>query len=275
MDSFERAGLHFPVLEAGPSGADHAAGIVVLLHGFPQDAHAFDQVTPALNAAGLRTLVPTLRGYAPTARPSGRLAYRMGELVADVLALIDATGADRVHLVGHDWGGALAWAVAGAHPDRVATLTVLSTPHPAALYRSFVTSNQLLKSWYMGLFQLPLLPEFAAGRTLGRTLRSSGLPEPDVARYEKAMAEPGALTGALNWYRGMPLSATGPVADITVPTTYVWGRRDFALGGTAAHLTARHVTAPYRFVDLDAGHWLPERNPAEVARAVLDQVAAA
>ncbi|GAA2007580.1 alpha/beta fold hydrolase [Nakamurella flavida] len=271
MDSFARAGLTFPVLDGGPA----VGPIVVALHGFPQDAHAFDAVTPALRDAGLRTLVPTLRGYAPTARPKGRAAYRMGELVADVLALIDTADAPQVHLVGHDWGGALAWAVAGAHPERVATLTVLSTPHPAALYRSFVTSDQLLKSWYMGVFQLPVLPEIAAGRTLARTLRSSGLPQADVDRYVAAMAQPGALSGAINWYRGLPLSVSSPTPAISVPTTYVWGRKDFALGGTAARLTARHVTGPYRFVELDAGHWLPEREPERVAQAVLDQVSAA
>ncbi len=134
---------------------------------------------------------------------------------------------------------------------------------------SVVTSTQGLRSWYMGFFQLPGVPEQLVLRTLRKTLTDSGLPAAHSQRYHDAMAEPGALTGALNWYRGLPFSVHPRVGRVTVPTTYLWGRRDFALGRAAAERTRDHVGTDYRFVELDAGHWLPETAPHEVAAAVL------
>jgi pimeloyl-ACP methyl ester carboxylesterase len=267
MDELTHAGLRFPVSDHGPRDGE----VVVLLHGFPQDGSTYDAVVPYLHERGLRTLVPTLRGYADSARPRGRRDYSMSAITGDLLALLDAAGVPRAHVVGHDWGGGPAWAVGAWHPDRVASLTVLSTPHPGAMATALVTSTQALSSWYMAFFQLPVLPELVAGRTLRRTLVDSGLPADQADRYVEAMSRPGALTGALNWYRGIPFSARTPVSDVTVPTTYVWGWHDFALGRTAAERTRDHVRGPYRFVELDAGHWLPETRPAEVASAVLER----
>jgi pimeloyl-ACP methyl ester carboxylesterase len=268
MDHFTRSDLTFPVRDSGPAG-----GVpVVLLHGFPQTAASYDRVVDGLNRLGLRTLVPTQRGYAATARPNRRRDYRISELAADVVGLIGTAGVERVHLVGHDWGGAVAWAVAGLQPDRVQSLTVLSTPHPAAMRESLLRSSQARKSWYMAMFQLPALPERVLSRDLARQLRSSGLPADPAAEYAAAMAEPSALTGALNWYRGLPFSLRPKVPDIAVPTTYVWGRTDFALGAVAARRTGAHVVADYRFVELDAGHWLPETHPAEVIDAITDRI---
>jgi pimeloyl-ACP methyl ester carboxylesterase len=268
MDHFEHSGLRFDVLD--PVGPRRET--VVLLHGFPQQPSAFKQVVPLLTAAGLRTLVPSQRGYTAAARPRSRRAYRTAETVSDVIALLDAAGLPQAHIVGHDWGGAQAWAVGAWHPDRVASLTVLSTPHPAAMLESFRSSTQGLKSWYMGFFQLPLVPEALASATLGKTLRDSGLPLDHIGRYVDAMAEPGALSGALNWYRGIPFSGRPAVGPVSVPTTYVWGQHDFALGRVAAELTEKHVHAPYRFTELDSGHWLPEVAPEAVAEAILGRV---
>lgn len=268
MDAYANGALRFPVVDGGPADGEP----VVLLHGFPQGPAAYADVTRRLHVAGLRTLVPTMRGYAPTARPRGRRAYRTTQTVGDLLALLDTAGLPRVHVVGHDWGAAPAWATAAWHPDRVASLTVLSTPHPAAMLASLVRSDQGLRSWYMGFFQLPRLPEWAARRTLARTLADSGLPEPQLSAYVAAMSDRSALTGALNWYRGLPFSAQPAVGPVAVPTTYVWGRHDFALGRVAAERTARHVHARYDFVELDGGHWLPETEPEAVAAAILQQV---
>jgi pimeloyl-ACP methyl ester carboxylesterase len=242
---------------------------MVLLHGFPQGPSSYDSVVPQLTAEGFRALVPTQRGYAATARPTRRRDYKPQELVDDIIALLDTAGIEKTHLVGHDWGGAVAWAVAGGHPDRVRSLTVLSTPHPAAFVQSMVRSSQALRSWYMGLFQLPLIPEFVVSKTLRKTLSDSGLPARDVDRYVTDMAEPGALSAALNWYRGMPLGGRPLSPDVAVPTTYVWGRNDFALGRAAADRTGEHVTGDYRFDVLNAGHWLPETRADEVAGAIL------
>ncbi len=162
VHQFSRDGLTFQVRDEGPVDADRT---VLLLHGFPQTPSAFDGVAPALHEAGLRTLAPAQRGYSPGARPTARSAYRIGAIADDAVALLDAAGVDQAHVLGHDWGGMAAWALAGLHPERVASLTVLSTPHPAALGWSFTHSSQGLRSWYMGFFQLPWLPErLIAGR---------------------------------------------------------------------------------------------------------------
>jgi pimeloyl-ACP methyl ester carboxylesterase len=268
MEQFTRSGFTFPVHDSGPA----EGRFVVLLHGFPQTAASYDGVVERLNARGLRTLVPTQRGYTPSARPRRRRDYRIAEVTADVVALIEQTGAERVHLVGHDWGGIVGWAVAGWHPDRVASLTVLSTPHPAALQESLIRSPQAVKSWYMGLFQLPWLPETMLSRNLARQLNATGLPKDSASSYAASMADRATLTGALNWYRGLPFSVLSQVPDSSVPTTYVWGRHDFVLGAVAAERTGSHVKADYRFLALDAGHWLPETHPAEVADAISDRV---
>jgi pimeloyl-ACP methyl ester carboxylesterase len=268
VDSFTRDGLTFRVDDDGSAEGE----AVVLLHGWPQDPGAFADVVPQLHTSGLRTLVPTQRGYTAQARPADRRAYRTQETAADVLALLDAAGLAQAHLVGHDWGGAQAWAVAAWHPERVSSLTVLSTPHPAAMASALVTGGQAVRSWYMGLFQLPVLPELVVSRGLRRMLTGSGLPAPYVERYVRALAEPGALTGSLNWYRGLPFSGRPAVGRVAVPTTYVWGRYDPALGRPAAERTGAYVRGPYRFVELDAGHWLPEAAPDEVAEAVLARI---
>ena len=202
MDHFLRADLRFRVVDSGPSDGP----VAVLLHGFPQQPACYRPVADRLNAVGVRTLVPQMRGYAPAARPTQRREYRTEALVDDVLALLDADGVEQAHLVGHDWGAAPVWGMASWHPDRTASITVLSTPHPSAMLKAFRTSNQALKSWYMAFFQLPRLPEVVVRPTLGRTLRQSGLPDDHIRQYVANAAEPGALTAALNWYRGLPFS---------------------------------------------------------------------
>ncbi|NII51640.1 alpha/beta fold hydrolase [Frigoribacterium endophyticum] len=275
LTRYERDGLAFETTDSGPAEGE----VVVLLHGFPATRASWRDVVPRLEAAGLRCLVPLLRGYSPGARPRGRRAYRSTELVADVVALLDQAGVDRAHVVGHDWGGAVAWKLAAERPDRVASLTVLSTPHPAALAASLISSLQALRSWYMVAFQLPWLPEALLRRRLAPVLRGMGLPAERAEEYAGAMRDSRALTGAIAWYRALWLPGGGArpslaTGRVTVPTRYLWGHHDTALGRRAAELTERHVSGPYRFVELDEGHWLPEVAPRVVAEAVLDAVRA-
>ena len=275
MDSFTRDGLVFDVRDGGPADGEP----VVLLHGFPQDAASFTAVAARLHGAGLRTLAADQRGYSPGARPSGRAAYRLRELTADVLALLDAAELGSAHVVGHDWGGIVGWALAAGHPERVRTLTALSVPHPAAMARAFVTSDQALRSWYVGLFQLPVLPErlLLAGdaTALRRMLQTSGLPPELSAHYARRMQEPGALSTALAWYRALPLDARDPVGTVRVPTLHLWSTRDFALGRTATEQTRRFVDAPYRLEVLEGlPHFIPELAPDRVAELVTEHVRA-
>jgi len=270
ITEYSRHGLTFDVTDRG----DPADPAVVLLHGFPEDRQSWDPISERLVAGGLRTLAPDQRGYSPRARPAEPYpqAYAIPELVDDVVALLDAAGVEQAHLVGHDWGGGLAWAMAGSHPDRVATLTALSTPHPAAVRRAAMTTPwQLAHSSYMLFFQLPWLPEQALGRGLERMLLGSGIPRAEAERYAGRMREPGALTGALGWYRALR-QASGALHRCRVPTTFVWGRHDAYLGRQAAEATGAMVLADYRFVEVDEGHWLPERQPELCADEIAARV---
>jgi pimeloyl-ACP methyl ester carboxylesterase len=276
VEQYRRDDLTFDVREAGPPDGP----VVVLLHGFPQHNDSWDAVIDRLTAQGYRCLAPNQRGYSPGARPPRRRDYRMSELVADVGALIDASGAQRVHLVGHDWGAAVAWAAAAEIPERLATVSPVSVPHPGAFIKSFITSRQGLASWYMYLFQLPRIPEWLLTRRRGAVisefLQRAGQTPAAAARDARAMSEPGALTSAINWYRALPLSDLRAVNQkVSVPTLYVWSDQDVALLPKAAHDTARYVSGEYRFEILpDVSHWIPDDQPDKLADLLLDWFAA-
>lgn len=270
MDTFERAGFVFDVRDGGPADGP----VVVLLHGFPQDAASWQDVEPILHEAGYRTLAPDLRGVSPGARPTDVGQYRTIESVRDVTAMLDAAGIEQAHVVGHDWGGFVSWAVGEEAPERVISLTSVSTPHPAALRQSLLRSTQGLKSWYMGLFQVPWLAEriiSPASPAWGALVK--GLPADHAQRYAERMADPAARTAALNWYRVLRKELPSPSVrwgTIDLPTLYVWGERDPALGRTAAELTGDFVTGPYRFEPIRAGHWIPETRPVLLGRLLVE-----
>lgn len=275
METVEHDGLTLRVRDEGPRSGE----TVVLLHGFPQDSGCWAQVAPLLHRQGLRTLAPDQRGYSPGASPGDVSAYRVETLAADVVAVLDASGVDRAHVVGHDWGGAVAWHLGAHHPDRVASLTVLSTPHPRALARSMTRSLQPLRSWYTLAVQVPVLPELVLSHALGPALRLSGLPRATARRYADRLGSPDALHGPLAWYRAVGrrrpwdlLASLNDPGTVLVPTSYVWGAGDPALGRSAAEATGDHVSGDYLFVELEAGHWLPELHAVEVAEAVVDRV---
>jgi len=276
VDSFRRKGLTFDVRDAGPPDGEP----VLLLHGFPQDSTAWARVEPALHSNGIRTLAPDQRGYSPMARPRGRANYRLRELADDAVALLDAAELDGAHVVGHDWGGIVGWALGAWHPDRVRTLTALSVPHPAAMTKAMLTSDQALRSYYMALFQLPVLPERAllagGGTALRRVLSHGGLPQDAVDRYVRRMREPGALSAALAWYRALPWNGRDPVGTVRVPTLHVWSTGDAFLGRAATEASAAFVDAPYRLEVLpDVRHWLPELAADVVAELVTAHVRSA
>jgi pimeloyl-ACP methyl ester carboxylesterase len=225
-------------------------------------------------------LAPDQRGYSPGARPKARRAYALPRLTGDVLAMVAAAGGAeaKFHVVGHDWGGGVAWGLAIDHGDRLASVTSLTTPHPAAMARSMVTSTQLLRSWYMLFYQLPALPELSATTAPGakvfvRTLVRSGLPA-DRAEVYAELLRSGAARPAINWYRGLPFSRPWRrSAPVAVPTLYVYAGDDFALGRAAAEATDRYVAADYQYVVLDgASHWLPEAHADEVTPLLLEHL---
>lgn len=264
-------GLTFDVTITGP---DAAGPPVLLLHGFPQNSAMWDRVIAYLHANNLTTITMDQRGYSPGARPSEVEAYATGECVSDVVAVLDTLGVPTVHLVGHDWGAIVAWHLAGEHSDRIETLTALSVPHPVAFFEAISTDeDQRRRSSYFHLFRQEgkaerVLLEDDAVR-LRRAL--DGCPPDRVDAYVRPLLAPAALTAALNWYRAMD-STTTNCPPTGVPTTFVWGERDVAVGLIAARACAKQVIGPYEFVTTDATHWLADEVPQRVTEAILERV---
>ena len=271
LTAYSHDGLRFDVRDEGPLDGP----VVVLLHGFPQTSSSWQAVVPHLHAAGLRTLAPDQRGYSPGARPGRRRDYRLDHLVGDVAALVAAAGQESVHVVGHDWGAAVAWSLAASRPEVVRTLTAVSVPHPRAMVQALKTPDQLRRSWYIGMFQLPVVPEQVLAGPLGdRFLATSGMAPEQVARYRDEIVRGGALPHALGWYRAMPLSSPGGLGRrVRVPTTHVWSDRDTALGRHGAELTTSYVLADYLLeVYEGVSHWIPDEEPERLAGSVLRRV---
>jgi pimeloyl-ACP methyl ester carboxylesterase len=252
---------------------------VLLLHGFPQTSLAWRDQIAALAAAGYRACAFDQRGYSPRARPVDVEAYRIRELIADVVGVADALGFARFHLVGHDWGGVIAWQVGGRHADRLRTLTVISTPHPAALRQALSGSlggDQAERSGYMQMFREPDAQDrfLADDAQFFRLLfAASGMPEGRGEPYVEALGTPEALGAALNWYRAAELTSSEGLGPITVPTMYVWSTEDPALGREAAEATAAFVEGPYRFEVLDGvSHWVPDQAPDRLNDLLLDHL---
>ncbi|MFM9259435.1 alpha/beta fold hydrolase [Rhodococcus sp. 5A-K4] len=261
--------LTFDVLISGPDD-----GIpLVALHGFPESAASWGKVTPLLTAAGYRVIAPNQRGYSAGARPEWVDAYKIEHLVADVVGLLDALGLSDAHLVGHDWGSAVAWQVAGRHPNRIRSLTAISVPHPTAFgWALREDEDQKQRSSYIGLLRQEGKAEEVLSEDNFRRLRAmfDGQIDPEFAdEHIRVLSGEGALTGALNWYRAMTRDF-GDIDRTTVPTTYVWSTGDTALGRAGAERCGEFVDAPYEFVVLDGGsHWIPEERAEELAEAIL------
>ena len=272
-------GVSLHVKMAGPTDGEP----VILLHGFPEFWYGWKAQIEYLANAGYRVIAPDQRGYNLSDKPKAIEAYRMRELVADVIGLIDHIGQDKVFLVGHDWGGAVAWSTALRHPNRLKKLTILNTPHPAVFARTLREDwRQTTRSWYMGLFQVPLLPEallsFAdsvgAARMLISTAKPGTFNDADIAEYIKAWSRPNALTGMINWYRAVgrsPKSGT-PQGDLRVhvPTLLIWGTQEVALIEDLAQPSI-DLCDDGRLVKFnDAGHWIAHEKPNEV-NELLDE----
>jgi pimeloyl-ACP methyl ester carboxylesterase len=270
LTRFRSQGWTFDVRDSGPLDGP----VVIALHGFPQTSASWAALTPVLTAAGYRVLAPDQRGYSPGARPRAVTAYTLGRPCADVLALARAAGAERFHVLGHDWGAAVGWALAASRPDRVQSLTAVSVPHPAALRRALL-GTQALRSWYVAFFQLPVLPELllrvAGGAGVRAMLRLTDHPDP--AAGVALLADPRTATATINWYRALREPRDLAVGPVDVPTLHVWSDRDAALGRRAAENTVRWVRGPYRFVVLHGvSHWIPEERPDELGGLVLEHL---
>ena len=272
------------------AAGDEDAPLVVLLHGFPEFWYSWRHQIPVLADAGFRVVAPDMRGYNRSEKPRGVGSYRMDELVGDVAALVDHFDAERAHVVGHDWGGGIAWETAVRRPDVVDKLAVLNAPH-LGRFREVLArgTKQWRRSSYMFWFQVPRLPETLLGARdcagvaslLQETASEDTFDETDLRRYREAACRPGALTAALNYYRAVfrdglreearaALGGERPDREVRVPTLLVWGERDPALGVELAE--GLEAWVPDLRVERlpEATHWVQNDAPERVGELLVE-----
>lgn len=268
----EANGLRFEVLEAGSGDR-----LALCLHGFPEHAISWRHQMPVLAAMGYHVWAVNQRGYGRTTRPPRVSDYALPHLVDDVAALIDASGAREVVLVGHDWGAMVAWCFATVQRRPLAHLVIMNVPHPLCFRAALKYWRQLRKSWYIAFFQIPWLPErlLATGgeRMVRRMFAGVALPPDVLAIYRDQIAEPGAATAMLNWYRATR-SLTSPPLDlarvIEVPTLVIWGEADVALDTLCLDGTERYVRDLTLRRLPGVSHWVQQDAPEAVNRLLQD-----
>ncbi|MFT4922422.1 MAG: pimeloyl-ACP methyl ester carboxylesterase [Haloarculaceae archaeon] len=288
---------HYVSVAPDPAAVDHPTGdapLVVLLHGFPEFWYAWRHQLDPLAAAGYRVVAPDLRGYNRTTQPSGVDSYHPAELAADVRGLIEHLGYAQAAVVGHDWGGAVAWELAIREPEVVRQLSILNAPHPEAYRQTLRRSpEQLLRSWYVFLFQVPWLPERLLAvddyrvleRLLSDTVRPEAFTDAEIARYKAAMRRSGSPSGPINYYRAIARATAGrqlrslvPGADVRdatvrVPTLVVWGEQDTALSTDLLDGLDEYVP-DLRVERLpEASHWVQADDPERVTEELVDFLA--
>ncbi len=255
--------------------AGNGDALVILLHGFPETSHMWLPLLEHLAANGYTALAPDLRGYSPGARPEGAEHYNYPAMAEDILAMADALGKTRFHLVGHDHGAGLGWVMAARHADRVISWTALSVPHVDAFADAIANNDeQRERSGYMQFFRQVGTAEAALSANDFAALRnvwSASTPE-QIEEYVRVLGQPGALTGALNWYRGGLTEDRQPIGQISTPTLLIWGNQDQAIGRPGVDAAPPLMDGPYRLVELDVGHWLIQEAQADVLRETLAHI---
>ena len=266
-------GLRLHVVQCGPTDGP----LVVLLHGFPEFWYSWRAQLPALAAAGYRVWAPDQRGYNLSDKPTKISDYALPTLAADIIGLLDAAGHRQAILIGHDWGGIVAWYLAAHYPQRAARVAILNVPHPAVVARSlWRVPDQLARSWYILFFQLPGLPEWLLRRrnwrwgeqALRRTSRPGTFGAAEVARYKVAWSQPGAVGAMVNWYRALRLSAGAAWPRITVPVQIIWGKRDAFLNARLAEFSLRQCENGRLHYFPQATHWV-QLEEADAVNALL------
>jgi pimeloyl-ACP methyl ester carboxylesterase len=264
-------GIRLHLIETGPK----LGNPVIFLHGFPEFWYGWRKQIPAFVQAGYRVIVPDQRGYNLSDKPRGIRAYRMIELVNDILGLIAGLNYEKVNLVGHDWGGAVAWMLAARHPEHIHRLGILNCPHPSTFRRFlFRDLEQIRRSKYMYFFQLPWLPETGMRadhwRGLARALRGSAkthtFTSEDMKQYKLAWSQPDALRSMINWYRAAlryPLRNPGG-SRVRIPTLMLWGMRDFALTHRMARPSMDFCDDSRLIFFSEATHWVQHEEADEV-----------
>lgn len=268
-------GITLHTVQAGPADGP----LVILLHGFPEFWFAWRKQIDALANAGYRVIAPDQRGYNLSDKPRGIAQYNLDTLALDIVGLIDAAGVKKAHIVGHDWGGGVAWWLALKYPNRVQKLVTMNSPHPL-VFSKFLRENpdQRRKSWYMFFFQLPFLPELVLTvkehRALAESLQQSALPgtftHDDIAQYREAWRRPDAIKSMLHWYRAMIQARPQQLENIraTMPALIIWGKRDHVLKAELVPPSAALCDEPREVIFDEATHWV-QHDMAEHVNVLL------
>ncbi len=268
-------GVNLHVVQAGPEDGQ----LVILLHGFPEFWYGWRKHIDFLAEQGYRVWAPDQRGYNISEKPNGIAAYNLNALSADVIGLIDAAGRDTAMLVGHDWGAAVAWWTACKYPQRLNKLVILNVPHQDVFRKTVLSDReQTMRSWYMGFFQIPFLPETLMGvmsEALTRGMQASSKPgaftDADMVEYRKAWAQPGALKSMINWYRSIiqqPVQSPDP--HVKVPTLILWGKKDAYLKWEMAQASVELCDNGKLIYFDNATHWIAHEEPDRVNQLMLE-----
>lgn len=271
-------GLRLHVVKSGPADGP----VVLLLHGFPEFWYGWRRQIPALTAAGFHVWAPDQRGYNLSDKPRGIRAYDIEHLADDTLGLIEASGRDRVHVVGHDWGAAVAWWVARLFPERLERMVIMNGPHGSVMKKQLRENpEQRRRSRYMLFFRLPFVPEMALAVGNWRVgldiLRSSSLPgaysDDDLEMYRRAWSRPGAMTSMINWYRALRFRPTRRASRrVGVPTLMIWGAKDVALGREMAQPSIDYCDDGRLVMLEDATHWVQHDRPRRVNQLLVEHL---
>lgn len=257
--------LHYAEVGSGP--------LVILLHGFPQCWYAWRHVMTRLSPY-YRLVAPDMRGYNWSDKPEGVSSYSLDKVSMDVVGLIEALGESRAHVVGHDWGGGVAWHLGAYHPEHLNKLAVINAPHPAAFRRELQTPDQKIRSLYVFFFQLPVLPEAVVRLSIGSSLRNSAsipgaFSDEALDVYKSNLSQPGTATAMLNYYRAAFRQSARYKGEaerpVNVPTLHLWGMKDFALSPRL--IEGLNEWVPDLRIERaeDSNHWVPEEKPRWVA----------
>jgi pimeloyl-ACP methyl ester carboxylesterase len=262
-------------------GLENKGDMVIFIHGFPESSIIWEKAMVALADRGFRCIAYDQRGYSLDSIPEGVENYTAYNLSTDVVAIADAFGnTGKFHLVGHDWGASIGWSTLGFYPERIQSWTAMATPHPKAFnYALDKDPVQKEKSKYIMEFAKPDLPEASLAADDYSRLRKlwDGFPQEFIDDFLRIFSVPEARTGAVNYYRGlfMPPSEknpASPIDEVKIPTLYLWGLRDLALGKTGANETAKYMMGEYKFVQMDATHWMMEFNSKECIKEIVDHI---
>ena len=273
----ETNGIKLHIVQKG----DSESPLVLLLHGFPEFWYGWRQQIDFLAGMGFRVVVPDQRGYNLSDKPKGIDAYRIDNLTLDIIGLIDALKYKKATIIGHDWGGMIAWQLAIKYPERLEKLIILNIPHPKVMKKTLLTSwRQKRKSWYIFFFQIPGFPELISSRIkfallrkgLIKSSRRGTFSETDLKQYQEAWSKKNALRSMINWYRAAfrTMFEKSVKSYIDIPTLLIWGMKDFALISDMAQPSI-DLCRKGRLVFIEeASHWVQHEEPDRVNSLIKD-----